>query len=209
MSLCILTNTTALFPPTSSSSGQFIRAMTLSVNEQGLSLPGIEDFQRTYTELEREFRTILVLAPSGAILPIAETAQLAAHCHGGTANIVVVDTLQIGPGLGILTQLAARKAALGACLTEVEDYVRAVSPYLFTIICPGGTPHYQNQHVLCANNEQFLEGHHHRFPCDGTAHHTKCELTRTSQVHAASHQAALNLQQTTEYDWTLSNHMCR
>jgi len=146
MSLCILTNTTALFPPTSSSSGQFIRAMTLSVNEQGLSLPGIEDFQRTYTELEREFRTILVLAPSGAILPIAETAQLAAHCHGGTAKIVVVDTMQIGPGLGILAQLAGRK--------EVEDYVRAVTPYLFTIICPGGRPYFQNQHALCANSEQ-------------------------------------------------------
>jgi fatty acid-binding protein DegV len=154
MSLCILTNTTALFPPTSSSSGQLIRAMSMDVDEQGLSLPDVEDFQRIYTELEREFRNILVLAASGILVPVAETAQLAARCHGGTAKIVVVDTLQIGPGLGILTQLAARKAVLGACLAEVEEYVRAIIPYLFTIICPGGTPRYQNRHVLCVHNDQ-------------------------------------------------------
>jgi fatty acid-binding protein DegV len=154
MSLCILTNTAALFPPASSNSGQIIRAMSMGVDEQGLSLPGVEDFQRTYTELEREFRNILVLAASGTLVPVAETAQMAARCHGGTAKIVVVDTLQIGPGLGILTQLAARKAGLGASLAEVEEYVRAVIPYLFTILCPTGTPHYHNQHALCANSDQ-------------------------------------------------------
>lgn len=140
MSLCILTTNTALFPPAASGSGRFIRTLAPGAEGQGFIPAEANDFTRVFSELEREFNAILVLAAPEAVVPGAETARQAAQSHGGTAKISVVDTLQIGPGLGILTQLAARKAAAGASLLEVEDYIRAVIPYLFTILCPDTTP---------------------------------------------------------------------
>ncbi|HEY3313621.1 MAG TPA: hypothetical protein VGK00_18425 [Anaerolineales bacterium] len=140
MSLCILTTSTALFPPASPGCGRFIRTLSLEAEGQSLALPGADDYTRIYNELECEFNAILVLTAPEAVVPGAETARLAAQSHGGTAKISVLETLQIGPGLGILTQLAARKAAAGASLLEVEDYIRSVIPYLFTILCPDTTP---------------------------------------------------------------------
>jgi fatty acid-binding protein DegV len=151
MSLCIITNTIALFPPTSSNSGRFVHTMMLNSSEGGIALPGVEDFARIYDEMENEFNAILVLAASNAIVPAVENAQLAAQSHGGLAKIKVLDTLQIGPGLGILTQLAARKAAAGAGLFEVEEYIRAIIPYLFTIIYPDNTPLYREEYTQHAS----------------------------------------------------------
>ena len=140
MSLCILTNATALFPPTSSTSIGLIRSMPLEIDENGIILPGIEDFSRLYNDLEREFTTILVLTACDSVLPIARTAQLAAQSHGGTANIKILNTMQLGPGVGILAQLAARKAVAGASLSEVEEYIRSVNPHIFTLLYPDRTP---------------------------------------------------------------------
>lgn len=150
MSLCILTNTTALFPSTAAASGRLIQILPLEVGEQGNLQVEVESFSRIFNQLEQEFNAILVLTASETILPGAELARLAVHSHGGTARIAVLDTLQIGPGLGILAQLAARKAAAGLTLPEVVEYLRTVIPHLFTIICPDKIPAQtgaKNRHV--------------------------------------------------------------
>ncbi len=143
MSLCILTNATTLFPPTSSASVRYIRNMPLGMNDKGLLLPGIEIFNHIYNELEREFKAILVLTTSDGLYPVTRTAQLAAQCHGGIAQISVLNSMQIGPGVGILAQLAARKAATGTSLTELEEYIRSLMPHMFTLIYPEKVPLYQ------------------------------------------------------------------
>jgi fatty acid-binding protein DegV len=139
MSLCILTNDSALFPFISPGNLHFLRSMPLNVNSQGME-PGVDDFKRVYNQLEHEFSALLVLSPSPALLGGFEAAQLAAQCHGGTLKISVLNTTQIGPGLGILAQQAAHRAACGDSLPEVEDAVRAITPHLFTLICPGKNP---------------------------------------------------------------------
>jgi fatty acid-binding protein DegV len=144
MSVCILTNNTALFPPTSSSSGRLIRVMPLNTNEHGTIRPSIEDYSHTYNDLEHSFNDILMLTASDTLLAIHDTVQQAAQSHGGTAKISSLDTLQIGPGLGILAQLAARKAATGASMQQVEEHIRSIIPYMFTI-------------VLCSDNPQDLD----------------------------------------------------
>ncbi len=157
MSLCILTNATALFPPTSSTSVRLIRNMPVGLSEKGVLLPEIELFQHIFNELEREFRAILVLTSSQALHPTAQIAQIAAQGHGGTAKITIVDSLQIGPGVGILAQLAARRAANGASLPELEEYIRSVIPYIFTLLYPEKIPLFQNadkEQTLKLNSEQ-------------------------------------------------------
>jgi len=117
--------------------------MRLETNEQGIALPSVDDFSQVLNELEHEFNNILVLTVSATILPIAKTAQITAQSHGGTAKISVLDTLQIDSGLGILSQMAARRAVTGIGMPELEQYIRTVIPHLFTIICPN----------LASNNE--------------------------------------------------------
>jgi fatty acid-binding protein DegV len=142
MSLCILTISSALFPPTLPHIGRFVHTLPLLNEAGGILLPGVEDFIRIYAVLGREFNTILVLLGAETILPCIENARQAAQSHGGTAKIEVLDTMQFGPGLGILVQLAAKKALAGMAFDEVKEYIRSVIPYMFTILCPEKIPAY-------------------------------------------------------------------
>ena len=135
MSLCILTDATALSNQAAMNGGKFVFTIKPKTDP-----PNLQDYLQVFTDLEREFNAILVLAGSDAIFSGLEIARLAAQCHGGSARIEVLDTLQIGYGLSILAQLAARKAAAGMGLQETLGYVRAVIPTLFTIICPENLP---------------------------------------------------------------------
>lgn len=128
MTVCILTSSAALLPA-SSNLNMCLRSLETHQGSQA-------DYLRAYQVLERQFSAILVLAASEALLPGASNAQNAAYSHGGRVKISVLDTRQIGPGLGILAQTAAGLAGQGATLAELEQLVRANMPHLFTLICP-------------------------------------------------------------------------
>src|SRR5512133_2450005 len=136
MTVCILTNNAALFPSAMASNGRSLRTLTLTASGGSVIPPTFDDFNRAYKELEREFNAILVLLAPEAILPGVEAASQAAQSHGGTAKISVLDSQQVGPGLGLLAQLGAQKAAAGASLAEVQERIRAAIPFLFTLVCP-------------------------------------------------------------------------
>jgi fatty acid-binding protein DegV len=143
MSFCLLTGSSALFPPTASTGGHLIRTLEAEMDDQGVILPGMLEFSRAYRQLERDFSAILVLAASENILPGSEAARIAAQSHGGTAKISVIDSQQIGPGLGILAYIAAQQTAAGASLAAVEDHIRALIPHVFTIVYPDHPPLYR------------------------------------------------------------------
>jgi len=136
MTVCILTHNAALFPSAALSNGHLIRTLN-QATEHGKVVPlTTEEFRRLYRELQQEFSAILVLMASETILPGASAAHLAAQSHGRVAKISVLDTQQVGPGLGLLAQMGAQKAATGASLPEVEECIRASLPFLFSLICP-------------------------------------------------------------------------
>ena len=140
MSLCILTDTTALILQTAPNGGKFAFPSHHNMDGSDPQPPDLQDYLQIFTDLEHEFKAILVLTGSDAIFAGLETARQAAQSHGGSAKIEVLDTLQIGAGLSMLTQLAARKAATGMGLLEAQAYLRTVIPNLFTIICPDNLP---------------------------------------------------------------------
>jgi fatty acid-binding protein DegV len=140
MTLCILTNDSAVFTFASPESMQNLRCMPLNTISQKITPPNTADFARVYHQLEREFNALLVLCPTPSLLDGLAAAQAAARSHGGLLKITVLDTGQIGASLGMLAQLAARRAASGASLPDVADFVRSVIPYLFTLICPDRNP---------------------------------------------------------------------
>ena len=143
MSLCILTNNSALFSSITSASSHLIHTVELNVDGECVLIPSVDDFSRAYSELEHSFGSILVLVASENILPGADLARIAAQIHGGSAKISVMDSQQIGPGLAMLVHIAAQQAAHGLPLPAVEDHLRAIIPHLFTFLCPDHLPYYQ------------------------------------------------------------------
>jgi len=140
MSTCILTDNTALFPTALSSCNGHLRTFPLTFVDGKCQPPSPADFKRMYTELERSFEALLVLTVSEQILPLAEVARQAAQGHGGALQISVLDSQQIGPGLGLLALLGAKAIAAGARLPEIEELLRAALPHIYTLLCPEFDP---------------------------------------------------------------------
>ena len=132
--LCILTDNTAQFPHSGFPGQRLIRSLPLHSDGQSVTVPTVDDFLRVYRELEREVNSILVLTVSSHLLPVAEVAYQASIRHGGTAQIAVLDSRQIGVGLGMLAQVGAQAALSGLSLLEVEQQVRATIPHVYTLI---------------------------------------------------------------------------
>jgi fatty acid-binding protein DegV len=133
-SVCILTDGTAQFPHGAFPGQRLIKILPLPVDKHLVHVPPLEDFLRTYRELENEFGGILVLTLSNHILPVAQAAQKAALQHGGTAKITVLDSMQTGAGLGMLAQLGAQAILAGATLNDVEEHLRAAIASIYTLI---------------------------------------------------------------------------
>lgn len=113
---------------------RLVKTLPLQVAERSVSAPTLEDFLRTFGELEREFGGILVLTVSNQLVPVAQVAQQAALQHGGTAQIRVLDSKQTGPGLGMLAQLGAQAILAGANLPDLEEHLRATIRSIYTLI---------------------------------------------------------------------------
>ena len=133
-SLCILTDNTAQFPHGGLPGQHLIKSLPLRSDGQSVSTPTVDDFLRVYCELERGYSGILVLTLSSSLLSVAETAYQASIRHGGTAQIAVLDSRQVGVGLGLLAQVGAQAALTGQPLVQVEQLVRAAIPYIYTLL---------------------------------------------------------------------------
>ncbi len=133
-SLCILTDNTAQLPYGGFPGQRLIKSLPLRSDNQSITAPAVDDFLRVYRELEREFSAILVLTLSSHLVPVAEIAYQASMQHGGTAQITVLDSRQVGVGLGMLAQIGAQAALMGQSLVEVEERIRATIPHVYTLI---------------------------------------------------------------------------
>jgi len=136
MTACILTTDAALFPGFGNDRHPAIRTLGAKMEQGGVLSLTESDFLQSFRLLEREFSAILVLLAADEFAGKGQVAFAAAQHHGGIAKISLVETQQIGIGLGLLSQLAAQKALTGTSLSELEAFTRAAIPNLFTLICP-------------------------------------------------------------------------
>ncbi len=133
-SVCILTDSSAQLPQGVFPGQRLIKTLPLQVDESSVSAPPLEVFLQTYRELEREFDAILVLTLSSHLAPVAQLATQASLRHGGMAQIAVLDSMQTGPGLGMLAQLGAQTILAGASLDDVVERIRAAMAHIYTLI---------------------------------------------------------------------------
>lgn len=131
--ICILTDSTALLPhPTFTGHN---RVKVIPVDPVSGAAPAQETWMAVFTSLARSYDAIVVITLSGAITPLPQSARQAATQYGGRVPVSVIDSLNIGAGLGLLVQLAAESAESGKSVREIEALVRSLIPHLYSIYC--------------------------------------------------------------------------
>ena len=110
--------------------------------------PGIGAFRRLFTSLGEKYREIIVLLLSSHLNPAFADAQAAAIQVQGRTTIQVIDSQTTSTGLGVLVQVAAEAAAVGARTADIEHQIRRLIPHIYGVFCiPGLTYLYQSGFV--------------------------------------------------------------
>jgi DegV family protein with EDD domain len=90
-------------------------------------------FHETYSRLQRETEEILVILSSSRLSTAYTEAKAAASAFLGRCRIVVMDSLSVSWGLGLMVKAAASAAARGRALDEIVRLVRGVLPHIYLV----------------------------------------------------------------------------
>lgn len=179
---CILTDNTAQFPQPAYPGRSHVRFLPLDIvisnltHESGgelkvtafptrlddkfkpsLKAHSTEEIHNTILALEQTFDQILILVHSALLSPTFDTVKSALKPFAGHTNIALIDTQSIGPGLGLLTQLAAELAEKGASLVDIEQALRVQIPHLYAIFCTPNVSYLANSGYLDAAQAKVSE----------------------------------------------------
>lgn len=131
--ICILTDSTAQLPHPTFAGHQRVKVMPA---DPASGAPPTQDaWMRVFSSLARSYDAIVVITLSGAIAPLPQSARQAATQYGGRVPVSVIDSLNIGAGLGLLVQMAAESAEAGHTARDIEALVRSLIPHLYSIYC--------------------------------------------------------------------------
>jgi DegV family protein with EDD domain len=99
--------------------------------------PSVEDFQAVYTKLSKTTDQIMSIHISSKLSQTYHRANVASRSLMGRCEITVVDSLTTSLGLGILATAAARAAAQGQPLDEIEFLIRGMIPRMYIAFLAG------------------------------------------------------------------------
>jgi DegV family protein with EDD domain len=137
-SVCILTDSAATFSHATFKGQDHVRLIASDVGgmpSPGINPPAVDDFTHEFGLLGGDFAAILVTLTSKALSPIATVAAQAATQYSGRAFVQVIDSQNIGAGLGLLVELAAEAAGAGESAHAVERLMRATIPHIYSLFC--------------------------------------------------------------------------
>jgi DegV family protein with EDD domain len=102
---------------------------------QQLIPPSQDEFIRYFSKLNRDFDYIFVLTLSSQLAPVNRFALSASKQYGNHGNIIVIDSLTTGIGLGLLVQYAAAELANGISSANLERKIRVFLPRIYMLCC--------------------------------------------------------------------------
>lgn len=97
--------------------------------------PSVEEFVEAFTELSKNFHSVLAILTSDHLCESVKNAQKAAEIAKGPAKIHIIDSQTTGPGLGALVQMAARMATKESDGVFLSRFLRGVVPHIYTAFC--------------------------------------------------------------------------
>jgi DegV family protein with EDD domain len=116
-----------------------VNLMALPVSLRGHSLPATppvaSDFFQALTNLGQEAHEIVLILTSTHLSSAYQAAQAVLETIHCPAALHLVDSQNIGAGLGLLVQAAAQAVAQGETGIEVYRYVRKLVPHVYSMFC--------------------------------------------------------------------------
>ena len=89
--------------------------------------------QEAYDTLSRETNEMLVIASSSKLSQGFDRARTEARPYLGRCRIVIMDSLTVSWGLGLMVKTAAKAAKEGQPLDEIVRLVRGVAPHIYLV----------------------------------------------------------------------------
>lgn len=90
-------------------------------------------FLEAYRQLNRETEEILVIPSSSKLSNVYAEAQTSARNFLGRCRIIVMDSMSVSWGLGMLIKSAAQMAATGRSLDDIVRSVRGMLPHIYLV----------------------------------------------------------------------------
>jgi len=111
----------------------FLQNMEASGEMPTVSPPSVDSLGEQYQQLHSSHDQIVSLHVSSQLSDTVRVARAAAQPLLGRCDIVVMDSLSISMGLGMLVTSAAEAAAEGAGLIDVVQLVRGMIPHVYMV----------------------------------------------------------------------------
>lgn len=115
------------------SSKEFLKRMASAGEMPTMHAPSEEAMAELFGGLHEEFDEILSLHISGDLSATCAVARAASQRYLGRCDIVVMDSLSMSLGLGMMVEAAAEEAAAGASLDDVVRLVRGMIPHVYMV----------------------------------------------------------------------------
>jgi DegV family protein with EDD domain len=110
-----------------------LRKMAQDANAVSVQAPTVNEYTAFLKRVARISDQIVCIHVSNALNDVAEVARRAASTMLGRHRIVVLDTATTSAGLGMIVEAAARAAAAGEPLSEIERIVRGMIPHMYAL----------------------------------------------------------------------------
>ncbi|MFZ6029141.1 MAG: DegV family protein [Chloroflexota bacterium] len=97
--------------------------------------PSVDDFFHALARLGKQAHEIVVILTSAHLSPVMKNAQKAMQTVHCPAAIHLVDSQNVGAGLGLLVQAAAQAVAQGESGSAVCRFLRGLVPHTYSLFC--------------------------------------------------------------------------
>ncbi len=115
------------------STDAFLRKLAQDPSNVSVNSPSVAEYGAFLRRLGLGADRIVCIHVSNALNDIAEVARRASSSLLGRQRIVVLDTGTTSAGLGLIVETAARAAAAGEPIGEVERIVRGMIPHIYAL----------------------------------------------------------------------------
>ncbi len=112
----------------------FLRKQAQNNENVSVEAPSASQVHAFFTRLSQQADSIVCIHTSSALHDMSDVVRRGAAGFIGRHRIIVLDTLSMSVGAGLIVEAAARAAAAGATQAEIVKIVRGMIPHMYALV---------------------------------------------------------------------------
>jgi DegV family protein with EDD domain len=112
----------------------FFRKLSQNGKNVSVETPPVSQVHALFGRLGQVTDSIVCIHASSALHDVAEVTRQASKSFMGRQRIIVLDTLTMSAGTGMIVEAAAKAAAAGEPQAEVVKIVRGMIPHMYALV---------------------------------------------------------------------------